>query len=101
MAKDLVAKKKTTGSASKRRKRSHKGGVLMSSGKKVPSRADLGRKHARRDQQLNAIEQEDSNMGWDTIMWMKVGGHLIGLGDGCFMMMRNKSWRNQVKRKGS
>ena len=53
MAKDLVAKKKTTGGASKRRKRSHKGGVLMSSGKKVPSRADLGRKHARRGQQLN------------------------------------------------
>ena len=52
MAKDLVAKKKTGGGASKARKKSGKGATAASQGKgkkvperKVPSRADSGRKH--------------------------------------------------------
>ena len=43
--KDLVAKKKTSGEASK--KKPQKGAVKSSQGKKVPSKVDSGQKHAR------------------------------------------------------
>ena len=56
MAKDLVAKKKTTGGASKRRERSGKGGVPGTKGKKmppkkVPSKSESGRKYGGKDTQ--------------------------------------------------
>ena len=56
MAKDLVAKKKTTGGASKGRKRFSKGGVPGAKGKKVPpkkvpSRSESGRKYGGKDTQ--------------------------------------------------
>ena len=59
-AKDLVAKKKTTGSASKRRKRSGKEGVPSKKGrkmppKKVPSKSESGRKHGGKDTQATQL----------------------------------------------